>query len=91
MPLTAGGEVANFAPIGWVIGIHPAVRSSPMTVGEVLRRLRSDGWYLVATRGGHRQLKHPSQAGRVTVAGKPNDDVPPRTLSSIPRQPSLKR
>jgi len=40
-----------------------------MKVGEVLRMFQTDGWYLVATRGSHRQLKHPSKPGRVTVAG----------------------
>jgi HicA toxin of bacterial toxin-antitoxin, len=31
--------------------------------------LGEDGWYLVSTRGGHRQFKHASKPGRVTVAG----------------------
>lgn len=30
-----------------------------MKVGEVLRMLQEDGWELVATRGSHRQYKHP--------------------------------
>src|SRR5213080_3508986 len=45
-----------------------------MKVGEVLRMLQADGWYLVATRGSHRQFMHPSKPGRVTVPGKPSDD-----------------
>jgi predicted RNA binding protein YcfA (HicA-like mRNA interferase family) len=40
----------------------------------------------IAIRGSHRQLKHPTKRGRVTVAGSPNDDIHPRTLSSIRRQ-----
>ena len=44
-----------------------------MKVGEILRKLNEDGWVLVATRGSHRQYRHPSKAGRVTVAGKPGD------------------
>lgn len=38
-----------------------------MKVAEVLRLLHEDGWYLVATRVSHRQFKHPTKPGRVTV------------------------
>jgi predicted RNA binding protein YcfA (HicA-like mRNA interferase family) len=62
-----------------------------MKVADVLRRLRDDGWYLVATRGSHRQFKHPSKPGRVTVAGKPGDDLAPGTLGSIFKQAGLRR
>ena len=62
-----------------------------MKVGEILRLLQSGGWYLVATRGSHRQFKHPSKPGRVTVAGKPSDDLAPGTLNSILKQSGLKR
>jgi predicted RNA binding protein YcfA (HicA-like mRNA interferase family) len=61
-----------------------------MKVGEVLRALQSDGWYLVATRGSHRQFKHASKLGRVTVAGEPSDDLAPGTLSSIRKESGLK-
>ena len=60
-------------------------------VREVLRWLADDGWFLVATRGSHRQFKHASKAGRVTVAGRPGDDVPPGTLNSILKQARLKK
>ena len=61
-----------------------------MKVSEVLRMLQSDGWALVATRGSHRQLKHANKPGRVTVPGKPNDDLAPGTLNSILKQARLK-
>ena len=61
-----------------------------MKVGEVLRVLRDDGWYLVTTRGSHRQFKHPTKSGRVTVSGKPSDDLAPGTLNSILKQAGLK-
>jgi predicted RNA binding protein YcfA (HicA-like mRNA interferase family) len=61
-----------------------------MRVSEVLRLLRDDGWFLVVTRGSHRQFKHPTKPGRVTVAGKPSDEVPPGTLNSILKQAGLK-
>jgi predicted RNA binding protein YcfA (HicA-like mRNA interferase family) len=62
-----------------------------MKVSEVLRMLRDDGWYPVATRGSHRQFKHPTKPGRVTVAGKPSDDLAPGTLNSILKQSGLKK
>lgn len=60
-------------------------------VSETLRILSNDGWYLVAMKGSHRQLKHPIKAGRVTVAGKPSDDLAPGTLGSILKQSGLKK
>ena len=62
----------------------------PVKVHEVLTLLDADGWYLVATRGSHRQYKHPSKRGRVTVAGKPSDDLHPKTLASIFKQAQWK-
>lgn len=53
--------------------------------------LHDDGWYLVATKGSHRQFKHLTKVGRVTVAGKPSDDVAPGTLNSILKQAGLKK
>ncbi|WP_235187659.1 type II toxin-antitoxin system HicA family toxin [Methylobacter tundripaludum] len=52
--------------------------------------LKEDGWYLAATRGSHRQFKHPAKSGRVTVPGKPGDDLAPGTLNSILKQAKLK-
>ena len=61
-----------------------------MKVRETIRLIEKDGWYLVATRGSHRQYKHPSKAGRVTIAGKPSDDLAPGTRNSILKQAGLK-
>jgi predicted RNase H-like HicB family nuclease/predicted RNA binding protein YcfA (HicA-like mRNA interferase family) len=36
-------------------------------VRDLLRLVEGDGWYLVHTRGSHRQYKHPSKPGLVTV------------------------
>jgi predicted RNA binding protein YcfA (HicA-like mRNA interferase family) len=60
-----------------------------MKVRAVIRILEDDGWRLVATRGSHRQYKHPTKSGRVTVAGKPSDDLAPGTLRSILKQSGL--
>jgi len=55
-----------------------------------MRLLERDGWYLVVAEGSHRQFKHPTKRGRVTVAGKPSDDLAPGTLNSILKQAQLK-
>ena len=61
-----------------------------MNVREAIRLIEDDGWFLVATRGSHRQYKHPVKAGRVTIAGKPSDDLAPGTRNSIMKQAELK-
>lgn len=61
-----------------------------MKVRDAIRLIETDGWYQVATRGSHRQYKHPHKAGRVTVAGKPSDDLAPGTMNSILKQAGLK-
>ncbi|MGH3500518.1 MAG: type II toxin-antitoxin system HicA family toxin [Nocardioidaceae bacterium] len=63
----------------------------PLTVREALKLIQDDGWYLVATRGSHRQFKHPTKPGRVTVAGKPSSTLPPGTERSILRQAGINR
>lgn len=62
-----------------------------MKVREAMRLLQDDGWYEVAVRGSHRQLKHPTKSGRVTLPGKPSDDLAPGTLNSILKQAGLKK
>ena len=52
--------------------------------------LEEDGWTLSRTRGSHRQFKHPTKPGLVTVAGKPSADVPKGTLNAILKQSGLK-
>ncbi len=61
-----------------------------MKVRDVIKMIESDGWYLVRTKGSHRQFHHPSKSGTVTIAGKPSVDVPPGTLNSILKQAGLK-
>ncbi len=57
-----------------------------MKVRDVLKLLREYGWFLVRTKGSHRQFHHAFKPGTVTVAGKPSLDIPPKTLKSIFRQ-----
>lgn len=61
-----------------------------MKVREAVKMLEQDGWDLVATRGSHKQFKHSSKRGRVTVAGNPSEELAPGTLNSILKQAGLK-
>jgi predicted RNA binding protein YcfA (HicA-like mRNA interferase family) len=61
-----------------------------MKIRDVVKLLEKDGWYLSRTRGSHRQYKHPSKSGLITVAGKPSDDLAPGALNSIFKQAGLK-
>jgi predicted RNA binding protein YcfA (HicA-like mRNA interferase family) len=59
-------------------------------VREILKVLKDDGWTIVRQRGSHRQLQHTVKEGTVTVAGKPGDDLHPKTAASILKQAGLK-
>lgn len=61
-----------------------------MKVREVIKLLEDDGWYQARMRGSHRQFKHDSKPGAVTIAGKPSTEIPPGTLNSILKQAGLK-
>ncbi len=62
-----------------------------MKVREILHLLGNDGWQLIRTSGSHRQFRHSSKPGTVTVAGKESLDLPSGTLNSILKQAGLKR
>ncbi|TMC08376.1 MAG: addiction module toxin, HicA family [Chloroflexi bacterium] len=59
-------------------------------VREAIRLVEADGWRLVGQRGSHRQSKHPHKHGRVTIAGKPSDDLPPGLWRSILTQAGVR-
>ncbi|MBI5125920.1 MAG: type II toxin-antitoxin system HicA family toxin [Planctomycetes bacterium] len=61
-----------------------------MKVRDIIKLIEADGWYLVVTKGSHRQYRHPTKSGRVTIAGHPKDDLAPGTLNSILKQARLK-
>jgi predicted RNA binding protein YcfA (HicA-like mRNA interferase family) len=61
-----------------------------LKVAEIIRLIEREGWRQIAQRGSHRQFKHAVKSGRVTVAGKPSDDLAPGTLNSILKQAGLK-
>lgn len=59
-------------------------------VKEVIDLLTKDGWYLIAQRGSHRQFKHPTKKGRVTVNKKPSETMDQENLNSIWKQAGWK-
>lgn len=61
-----------------------------MKVRDIIKLIEADGWFQVDTRGSHRQYKHATKTGRVTIAGHSHDDVAPGTLNSILKQAKLK-
>lgn len=64
--------------------------STMHTVREAIRLIGDDGWRLVGIRGSHRQYRHPTKRGRVTIPGRPGDDLSPGTWNSILKQAGLK-
>lgn len=60
-----------------------------MTSRDIIRKLEQDGWFEVAQVGSHKQFKHASKPGRVTVPF-PRKDIPKGTLRSIEKQAGIK-
>jgi predicted RNA binding protein YcfA (HicA-like mRNA interferase family) len=56
---------------------------------DVIRELKRDGWFQVRQVGSHKQFKHPTKKGRVTVP-HPKRDIPIGTLKSIEKQAGVK-
>lgn len=60
-----------------------------LKVRELTRILEQDGWRLVRTRGSHRQFRHPTKKGLVTIAGARNDELARKTIRSVFKQAGL--
>ena len=58
-------------------------------VKEIIDYIEADGWYFVKQKGSHRQFKHPTKPGRVTVPGGLNEDLAIGTVKSILKQAGL--
>ena len=61
-----------------------------MKVRDVIRMVEEDGCYQIAQRGSHRQFKHPTKPGKVTVAGHPSEEMAKGTYNNILKQAGLK-
>lgn len=69
--------------------VHDTIMKS-YKVFEVIRLLEADGWFLVAVKGDHRQYKHATRKGKVTVRGRKNDVLNQFLLNSIWKQAGWK-
>ena len=68
---------------GWAFCVYKI----PMNTRDVIRAIEADGWVEVKSKGSHRQYKHPTKPGRVTIAFHGgNQEMAPGTLASIARQ-----
>ena len=57
-----------------------------MKAKEGIQRLKADGWCeMPGKRTSHKQFKHPTKPGKVTVADHPGD-IEPWVLKSIEKQ-----
>ena len=61
-----------------------------MKVKEIIKLIENRGWFLVSQKGSHRQFKHESMTGRVTIAGKLSDEMPKGTVNSVLKQAGIK-
>ena len=61
-----------------------------LKVAEILKMLFDDQWYLFDQKGSHRQFKHPTKIGKVTVNGKPSDTLEQFILNNIFKQAGWK-
>lgn len=67
--------------------ISKTTKMKRFKVKEILKMLKEDGWYLSKHNGtSHRQFKHPTKKGKVTVNGKPSDTLSQELLNSIFKQ-----
>jgi predicted RNA binding protein YcfA (HicA-like mRNA interferase family) len=63
----------------------------PMKFRDIMKLIEADGWRVAKQKGSHRQYKHPSKMGKVTIAGHPSAEVARKTLRSILVQAGLTR
>ncbi|MBI5202518.1 MAG: type II toxin-antitoxin system HicA family toxin [Elusimicrobia bacterium] len=61
-----------------------------MKVRDAIRVIKDDGWYLCRVKGSHRQFRHNTKPGLVTIAGHKSHDLAPGTWNSVLKQAGLK-
>lgn len=63
-----------------------------MKARDVIKIIEDDGWYIVRQKGSHKQYKHKTKKGLVTIAAhKLSDEIAPGTLNSIFKQAQIKK
>ena len=62
-----------------------------MTFRQIEKIIKADGWYRIKSKGGsHRQYKHPTKKGKVTIPYHANATIATGTIIGILRQAGLK-
>ena len=61
-----------------------------MRATEVEKIIKADGWCFKKQTGSHRQYKHPTKPGKVTIPFHGSKDLDKRTVKSILEQAGLK-
>lgn len=58
--------------------------------GEIVKLIEADGWILIRSKGSHRQYKHQTKPGTVTVPFHgPKSTPPKKTVKSILKQAGI--
>lgn len=60
-----------------------------MTAKDAEKIILADGWYIFDQEGSHRQYRHPTKKGKVTISFH-KGDIAKGTLHSIMKQAGLK-
>ena len=81
-------DLTQDAMITYEVG-NSRYRSFILKVKELIKLVEADGWVQVRTRGSHRQFKHSTKPGKVTISGKLSTEVPIGTLNSVLKQAIL--
>ncbi|MGH2389114.1 MAG: type II toxin-antitoxin system HicA family toxin [Chloroflexota bacterium] len=59
-------------------------------VRDIIAEVEADGWTFLRQVGSHRQYKHPSKPGKVTIPGKLGDHLSQSRYYDILRQAGLR-
>ena len=59
-------------------------------VRDIIAEIEEAGWIFYKQEGSHRQYRHPDKPGKVTVNGKPGDDLSAGRYYDILRQAGLR-
>lgn len=60
-----------------------------MRSSQIIKKIEADGWFQVRQQGSHKQFRHPTKPGTVTVP-HPKADIATGTLKSIEKQSGVK-
>lgn len=59
-------------------------------VRDIIAEVEADGWVFYNQEGSHRHYRHPTKPGKVTISGKPGDDLSKGRYYDILRQAGLR-